>query len=1386
MRHHLNQYVFSPLFWVMALLLVTLFLLVVSLFTPFGPKTLAYFADASVEELTLKGVNGSILSGLHIDEFSWESQSSIYLKDIDLKVKKYDIKQKKLIAEKLSVGQLSISVPEATDKTTSDSISLPDFGIPVNIDADSMNLDSLQITKSIPGDRKSQTLLFQIKEIQLDNVVVEDGFLDFKTLQGSPIILDQPLKIQVSDGRLNMNHPHTIDTSGTVSYKHPKFGLVNGDIDLEGTLTEYKFVSLLHLQQELVGKESIKFKGKGDYKEVNFESAEIDGEHGQANAVGQVSWDPEVKWEFDIEGRDLTSEKLYPEISINADASLKYTGSFLDSRLENQIDIISLKGKFKNHNISAQGQITEREGLIRTEGLNVEVGENKLEVKGAVTEPMSLSVNINAPNIKQILPELSADIQGTSKVFGFYKEPEIQSKLTIKKLDYAGFVQTKHSINIDADLSLDNEELVLKKLSLNSADNEISGSGKASEPFNIEWDIKANNLAQLHPDLKGRVSGKGELKGTINEPLLKVDIKGNKLAYKDIHQGSFPIDLQGEIAKQKKVILLKNLLVKSGNNSALLNGEASDPLNLKLHIKAEDLGQVSPDLSGQITGDTQILGRYKSPIIKTSLVAKNMRFQETQLSQSEMRLKGEVQLNDGIPIVKSMDSQIGENLFRITGRASSPFDLNWQINGKNLRQISTDISGQLVANGQLQGTIDKPVINAKINANQLNYKNFNLGQADFTASTNNGVYDIKGTLNQLKSDHQIVDSAQLELKGRIENHTLTANVNHELGNVSLKAQGSWNNPNWNGQVQSLQFKETKAGDWALQSPARVLLSQNSIQADKFCLKSKETLTCSQVNWSKQGGLIAKGTLSKTPLSLIQPLLPEDITFNGSVNGSYDIQQNNGIPRGKINFTLPKNSFSIKGDDGVSRMFVYEDAELKANINNRTVNAETSMKIVNRGTFKSNAKIKLSPENGKHTIDGSAQFDIPNINFAQELIPRSRGLRGALNSRITFSGLLSKPQIKGEANIKNAYLRLPEAGTELTNININLKANQPGKAILKGKMLMGKGVLNISGDMDIQDIAKWNANVKVSGQNIRFMNTNEIKATMSPDLLINLSPQLVSLSGKVLIPFADIRLKDIPETSIDESDDTFVIGEREPGDQVSAVKVQPNVKIQLGDKVNIDAFGLKAKLSGDVNVTHNRRDILANGSLRVSDGKYQAYGQDLEINNGRLIFNGSPKLVGMDIRAIRKIDNQIVGVQLGGTLLNPKSKIFSDPVLPESEALSFLLTGHSLSTTSGQESALLMSAVRGLGISGSGSLIQNIGSSLGLDDVNIVTKENLEESELALGKKLGSRLYVRYLLGLFDQTQKIAVKYKINKVLSLEVDTTVDEYGLDLIYEFERD
>ena len=92
--------------------------------------------------------------------------------------------------------------------------------------------------------------------------------------------------------------------------------------------------------------------------------------------------------------------------------------------------------------------------------------------------------------------------------------------------------------------------------------------------------------------------------------------------------------------------------------------------------------------------------------------------------------------------------------------------------------------------------------------------------------------------------------------------------------------------------------------------------------------------------------------------------------------------------------------------------------------------------------------------------------------------------------------------------------------------------------------------------------------------------------------------------------------------------------------------------------------------------------VGNGRLYISNGKYKAYGQNLEVDNGYVIFTNqridNPTL---DIKAIRRIFGdepvRVAGVESGGTLKVPKLSLFSDPPVEEKKILSYLTLGTAL-------------------------------------------------------------------------------------------------------------
>ena len=155
-------------------------------------------------------------------------------------------------------------------------------------------------------------------------------------------------------------------------------------------------------------------------------------------------------------------------------------------------------------------------------------------------------------------------------------------------------------------------------------------------------------------------------------------------------------------------------------------------------------------------------------------------------------------------------------------------------------------------------------------------------------------------------------------------------------------------------------------------------------------------------------------------------------------------------------------------------------------------------------------------------------------------------------------------------------------------------------------------------------------------------------------------------------------------------------------KTATIPIDSNIVVHMGDQIFIDAFGLKAKLSGDLKVTQDaRRGLGLNGQVNVDDGRFHAYGQDLIVRTGHVIFAGPPSRPQLNIEAIRNPeaieDDVTAGIRVTGNAMRPKVTVFSEPALSQQQTLSYLLRGQGLDTSSADNS-MITSALVGLGVS----------------------------------------------------------------------------------------
>jgi translocation and assembly module TamB len=296
--------------------------------------------------------------------------------------------------------------------------------------------------------------------------------------------------------------------------------------------------------------------------------------------------------------------------------------------------------------------------------------------------------------------------------------------------------------------------------------------------------------------------------------------------------------------------------------------------------------------------------------------------------------------------------------------------------------------------------------------------------------------------------------------------------------------------------------------------------------------------------------------------------------------------------------------------------------------------------------------------------------------------------------------------------------------------------------------------------------------------------------VTPNLDFTYQGRLAKLTGQVDVPYARINIEKLKKKNnpVPVSKDVVFVGGTVPGpaEAKPPTTVQARIRIVLGDDIEVKALGLDGKPAGSLLVVEPPgKPPTAIGEIAINEGTFKAYGQDLTIERGRLIFAGGPiDNPGVDLRAYRKADDgTTAGIEATGRLRAPQVTLWSDPVMTETEALAYLLLGHPLGQATPQEGSLLANAATSLELKGGNLIAKRLASRFGLESATIESTGGLDQAALVLGKYLSPRLYVSYGIGLFQSINTFRIRYIINKHYTLQADSgqTTQGTGADILY-----
>jgi translocation and assembly module TamB len=194
-----------------------------------------------------------------------------------------------------------------------------------------------------------------------------------------------------------------------------------------------------------------------------------------------------------------------------------------------------------------------------------------------------------------------------------------------------------------------------------------------------------------------------------------------------------------------------------------------------------------------------------------------------------------------------------------------------------------------------------------------------------------------------------------------------------------------------------------------------------------------------------------------------------------------------------------------------------------------------------------------------------------------------------------------------------------------------------------------------------------------------------------------------------------------------------------------------------------------------------------GEVRTDEGRYRAWGQVLDVETGLIRFNGPYNNPSLDILALRPNISVRAGVQVSGSALAPRVRLYSDPELPDAEKLAWVVLGRD-ATAGGAEAAVLQQAALVLLGRRGQSATGNLASRVGLDEIGFkgaAPGEDANTAALTFGKRISNDLYVSYERSIVGVLGTVSIFYDVSRRFTVRA-RAGEENAIDLIFTLQYD
>ncbi len=982
----------------------------------------------------------------------------------------------------------------------------------------------------------------------------------------------------------------------------------------------------------------------------------------------------------------------------------------------------------------------------------------KLVVKESLNGDISAELNITIQQVIDALtwqgdliieelrpatfsPKIPGSLQGIIQTSGNLQHAAVTAALSIRDANAA---EINWDANLDLQANLETLLLTINQLTLKHMDSaaQIALSGTADG--DQHQDIRLN-----WQELQWPVTGDAEYSSTKGEVILKGSMDAYHLtlnaeiAGTQIPETSLEIITDGSTESAENLQLTANLL--EGVIGVQGKVQWTPAVEWHLNIDGKDL---NPGVQyAEWPGKLNWLIKTDGNIDDAGLVA-NVTIDRMQGNLRDLPIAGNgtIQIKPDDIHINDFRLSSGTAVVTAQGNLGKNSTLNWQVDVTDLSNLLPDGGGTLNGQGTVQGEMSEPQLALQLSGSNLIFPGLHMenitADADLDLSWK-APFNLNVSGTNLKSGNNLIQDFEIQGEGSREQHTVHLTANHDLANISLGLKGGYLQEQWKGMLNGFNIESTDLGAWKLTEPAEINGGKTEAGIDIFCLNREHADLCLKASWNKEN-TNTKGdiALSGFPLAWLSPWFPDTVqdltgifslTAAANMQGKLQADLLAEITPGSIAYQTEKKEGSLPHEGMKIDIHIAEDAldaDLFLSLNSNII----------RGNLKS-PDLLQTDIGSKARLAGEMFIDADKLDLIETLVADVQDLNAAVNANFKILGTLEQPDINGSGKINISNILIPVAGLELKNTTLDILANNKDLKI-NGLFNSPKGSLALDGTAVLDSSQNWPARFTLKGKNFRLINLPEIEVFLTSDLLLEKTNNLLSLTGDVTIPRADILLRDLPQGTKTASPDVKIIQDAEPEETKSPVDMK--LKLTLGNKVHFAGLGLNAFIDGQLSITAEPdKQMLGSGAFHIKQGSFRAYGQNLDIETGVISFPGGPlSQPGINLRATRTVGGIVAGIYAIGPASKPRLTTFSNPPMSESQVISYLLTGSAPNDT-------------GKGVS------------------------------LSVGRQINNKLSVSVGTNIKTGDSEFVTRYRLSRKIHVETTTAGNGNAVDIFYTIER-